>query len=315
MGQFSAEKPVPPGSALSGNQHKVLLERRRGSIGPRRRSPRPNARPAYGSPGTKGSIIKIASCDGAFDCGTPIWLKQPNGADGKPRTTNTNTTTTPPNVDDLWSASKSSAIRGRERPLARQGQDASRPGLANAMTIRRAATCNQIGDAALIYAVEASRSPRPSAIFIQCGFEGSMSGRRSRADMVGRIVSGFAEAPAGPLVLSAFVSLLLALTAAGLCLAQDDAAKAKRSIFIPLPPERPSDITPGTPSIAAPVPAPPAPEAPPAPTANPVRAFRPLPAASRQQMHACGLEWQKMKMDGTARDKTWRDFADVCLSK
>ena len=185
--------------------------------------------------------------------------------------------------------------------------------------MRRAAACNQMSGAALIDAGEASRSPRLNGIFIQRGFERSMSGRLSRAAMAGRIASRFAQAPARPfarrLGLSLAASLLLAVTATGPCLAQDDAVKAKRPSFIPLPPERPSDITPGTPSIVAPVPSALAPAAPPAPTANPVRAFRPLPAAPRQRMHACGLEWQKMKMDGTARDKTWRDFADVCLSR
>jgi hypothetical protein len=32
-------------------------------------------------------------------------------------------------------------------------------------------------------------------------------------------------------------------------------------------------------------------------------------------MHACGLEWQKMKQSGTAGDKTWYDFARICLAK
>jgi hypothetical protein len=32
-------------------------------------------------------------------------------------------------------------------------------------------------------------------------------------------------------------------------------------------------------------------------------------------MHACGLEWQEMKETGAAADKTWFDFALVCLAK
>lgn len=33
----------------------------------------------------EGSIIKIAPCGGYY-CGTLVWLKEPNGPDGKPRT-------------------------------------------------------------------------------------------------------------------------------------------------------------------------------------------------------------------------------------
>jgi hypothetical protein len=32
-------------------------------------------------------------------------------------------------------------------------------------------------------------------------------------------------------------------------------------------------------------------------------------------MHACGLEWQKMKETGATADKTWFDFARICLAK
>jgi hypothetical protein len=32
-------------------------------------------------------------------------------------------------------------------------------------------------------------------------------------------------------------------------------------------------------------------------------------------MHACGLEWQKMKETGAAADTTWFDFALICLAK
>jgi hypothetical protein len=42
---------------------------------------------------------------------------------------------------------------------------------------------------------------------------------------------------------------------------------------------------------------------------------RHLPSASRARMHACGLEWQKAKETGQAADKTWFEFAQVCLAK
>ncbi|WP_395664405.1 hypothetical protein [Methylocella sp.] len=45
------------------------------------------------------------------------------------------------------------------------------------------------------------------------------------------------------------------------------------------------------------------------------RAFRPLPAAPRARMRACGEEWRTMKRDGAARDKNWRDFAETCLKR
>ncbi len=38
-----------------------------------------------------------------------------------------------------------------------------------------------------------------------------------------------------------------------------------------------------------------------------------LPQASRTKMHQCGEKWRKMKMDGQARGKTWRTFAEKCL--
>jgi hypothetical protein len=39
-----------------------------------------------------------------------------------------------------------------------------------------------------------------------------------------------------------------------------------------------------------------------------------LPAASRARMHQCGIEWQALKMSGGAVEKTWRNFAAVCLA-
>jgi hypothetical protein len=40
-----------------------------------------------------------------------------------------------------------------------------------------------------------------------------------------------------------------------------------------------------------------------------------LPPASRQRLHECTIEWQKMKLAGATNDKIWRDFAQICLVK
>lgn len=42
---------------------------------------------------------------------------------------------------------------------------------------------------------------------------------------------------------------------------------------------------------------------------------RPLPPATRERMHACGLEWQQIKWSGSAGEKTWRNFAMECLPR
>lgn len=151
--------------------------------------------------------------------------------------------------------------------------------------------------------------------FVLSGFEQSMSWRRSRAS---KYSSRSARAFARPLALAFAIGLsmtvIVIVTATGRCFAQEEPAKSKRLLNVPMPPERPANIDTGAPAVTAPIsPAPTVTWL--APAAAPARGFRPLPAASRERMHACGLEWQKMKMDGTARDKTWRDFADVCLSK
>ena len=134
--------------------------------------------------------------------------------------------------------------------------------------------------------------------------------------------------------------------------AQDPAAKTKSTAAAPLPPARPAKIdggaaiagvpplpatTPTVPQVLPPVQAPASPQAqaatsPQAEAAPPPQgkaaaskpnsddvplvlgATGPLPTASRQRMHACGLEWQAIKMAGRATDKTWRDFAEACLS-
>lgn len=124
--------------------------------------------------------------------------------------------------------------------------------------------------------------------------------------------------------------------------AQDAAAKTKPPALAPLPPARPPSLGAGsTPAIAPPplsepatakaTPGTPSPSLPPAsPQTSPqispqvaqdaTRARRPvvlgpLPAASRQRMHACGVEWQNMKIAGQTMDRSWRDFAEGCLTR
>ncbi|MGH6848195.1 MAG: hypothetical protein ACREC0_12395 [Methylocella sp.] len=113
----------------------------------------------------------------------------------------------------------------------------------------------------------------------------------------------------------------LVLAAAQLALrpafALDAVEKSNPSFTAPLPPARPAGPsgargttdTPAAPAIsAAPIEAPtPQPYPPPQP--------RNLPPATRARMHACGLEWQKMKETGAAADKTWFEFARICLAK
>jgi len=71
----------------------------------------------------------------------------------------------------------------------------------------------------------------------------------------------------------------------------------------PVPQRTPTD-SPSTPAV---------PET--APRNEAPRPPRHLPSASRARMHACGLEWQKAKETGLAADKTWFEFAEVCLAK
>jgi len=102
---------------------------------------------------------------------------------------------------------------------------------------------------------------------------------------------------------------------------------AKRLLNAPLPPARPADL----PACSAPPPQP-VPLAIPAPAIAQATATLPaatqlmapavtidhpymLPVASRARMHDCALQWQKMKLSGAAADKSWRDFAQVCLVK
>jgi hypothetical protein len=113
----------------------------------------------------------------------------------------------------------------------------------------------------------------------------------------------------------------LVLAAAQLALwpafALDAAAKPNPSFTAPLPPPRPAGLTggsatidfPSAPAISA------APIEAPTPQRDPQPLPRNLPPATRARMHACGLEWQKMKETGAAADETWLDFARICLAK
>lgn len=99
--------------------------------------------------------------------------------------------------------------------------------------------------------------------------------------------------------------------------ALDAGAKPNPSFTAPLPPARPADPAgeratidlPQAPAISA------APIEAPGSQQDPPPQPRSLPPASRARMHACGLEWQKMKETGAALDKIWFDFARVCLTK
>jgi hypothetical protein len=96
--------------------------------------------------------------------------------------------------------------------------------------------------------------------------------------------------------------------------ALDAAEKPNPSFTAPLPPARPAGPAGGRATIDSPQ-APAAPIEAPRPQRDPAPPPRNLPPASRARMHACGLEWQKMKETGAAADKTWRDFARICLAK
>jgi hypothetical protein len=99
--------------------------------------------------------------------------------------------------------------------------------------------------------------------------------------------------------------------------ALDVAGKSNSPFVTPLPPIRPADPAGERATIDSP--------SAPAISAAPIEAARPqreppappriLPPASRARMHACGLAWQKMKETGAAADKTWFDFALICLAK
>ncbi len=95
--------------------------------------------------------------------------------------------------------------------------------------------------------------------------------------------------------------------------AQDERGRTRTSaVSPPIPVSRPSNLpAPAEPAKTA------APPATPAPARKTVAVLAPpphdLPVATRARMHACGAEWQRMKMSGEAADKIWRVFAQSCL--
>jgi hypothetical protein len=125
----------------------------------------------------------------------------------------------------------------------------------------------------------------------------------------------------GALVALTHALAWLILAAAQLALrpafALDAAAKPSPPFTAPLPPARPAGPVGGRATMD--FPSAPAISAPPIGAAKPQREPpeppRNLPPASRARMHACGLEWQKMKETGAAADKTWLEFAQTCLAK
>jgi hypothetical protein len=98
--------------------------------------------------------------------------------------------------------------------------------------------------------------------------------------------------------------------------ALDAPAKPRPAFTTPLPPLRPAGAGVPAPPQSPTVPASPTlPIGAPTPPAEPPSQPRNLPPATRARMHECGLDWQKMKESGAAADKTWFDFARVCLAK
>jgi len=114
-------------------------------------------------------------------------------------------------------------------------------------------------------------------------------------------------------------ALVFAMMATGVAQTQSDLGASKPQVTPPLPPARPADLNGHRPAAPPPAPTPSPvaapPSAPSAPAPNVIAAPRNLPAASRERMHACGLEWQEMKASGAATDRNWRDFAQVCLAR
>lgn len=111
----------------------------------------------------------------------------------------------------------------------------------------------------------------------------------------------------------ASVALAAALAPLWPAFALDTAMQQDLPLTPPLPPPRPASRDRTLPATSLPPAA--AIPAEPAPPQEAPRQPRSLPAAPRARMHACGLEWQKMKETGAAADKTWFEFAQVCLLK
>jgi hypothetical protein len=95
-----------------------------------------------------------------------------------------------------------------------------------------------------------------------------------------------------------------------------NAGKATAPFSAPLPPRRPAESTPLSAAPVAPTSTLSEPGGTPSPAASGAGDLppHPLPAASRERMHACGVEWRNMKASGAATDKTWREFAQTCLA-
>ncbi len=106
--------------------------------------------------------------------------------------------------------------------------------------------------------------------------------------------------------------LALALAAPRLAPAARAQAQATPPANVPLPPRRPAEM----PALAAPegaqTPAAPVQQQPGA-TASPEDMSG--PPATRAQLRACSLEWQKMKKSGEAYGIIWRDFARTCIPR
>jgi hypothetical protein len=94
------------------------------------------------------------------------------------------------------------------------------------------------------------------------------------------------------------------------CLGAGDAkaqgSKTSQAANTPLPPRRPSEFgaPPATPAERQP--------GPPAPTTG--TDHPPDVVLDREMIRSCGAQWQKMKMDGSASGKSWREFSRECAT-
>ena len=126
------------------------------------------------------------------------------------------------------------------------------------------------------------------------------------------------------------VRLLIGLAAGCLmpnllqCLRTGEASAQSANISLPktspLPPRRPSDLgsRPATPLERPPGDRVPAPTGGPAADISAPGAGADSPPdvlLDREAIRNCGSQWQKMKMDGSASGKSWRDFARECRSR
>ncbi len=93
---------------------------------------------------------------------------------------------------------------------------------------------------------------------------------------------------------------------------KEDRAAAKkkappRALEIPAPPRH----APHEPQAPVAVVKPPLPVPPPDTSSPPPR----LPPASREKMHACAVQWAKLRLEAQAPPPMWRDFAGKCLTR